>query len=85
MNETRERLWPRKPEEGEAERREREERERGERRRKAKERQQKLMEEFASKQKQFMEKAMETGEPVSAVCLVLIKNVRIKKVDTLSY
>lgn len=60
--ETRDRLWPRKPEEGEAERREREERERGERRRKAKERQQKLMEEFASKQKQFMEKAMETDE-----------------------
>jgi len=59
---TRERLWPRQPEEGEAERREREERERAERRRKAKERQQKLMEEFASKQKQFMEKAMETED-----------------------
>uniref|UniRef100_A0A1B6CS83 E3 ubiquitin-protein ligase n=1 Tax=Clastoptera arizonana TaxID=38151 RepID=A0A1B6CS83_9HEMI len=59
---TKERLWPRHPEEGEAERREREERERGERRRKAKERQQKLIEEFASKQKQFMEKAMETDE-----------------------
>lgn len=58
---TRECLWPRQPEEGEAERKEREERERAERRRKAKERQQKLMEEFASKQKQFMEKAMETG------------------------
>ncbi|XP_054287000.1 E3 ubiquitin-protein ligase Ubr3-like isoform X1 [Macrosteles quadrilineatus] len=59
---TRERLWPRQPEEGEAERREREEKERAERRRKAKERQQKLMEEFASKQKQFMEKAMETED-----------------------
>lgn len=59
---TRECLWPRQPEEGEAERKMREERERAERRRKAKERQQKLMEEFASKQKQFMEKAMETGK-----------------------
>ncbi|XP_075237272.1 ubr3 ubiquitin ligase isoform X2 [Lycorma delicatula] len=57
-----EQLWPRQPEEGEAERREREERERGERRRRAKERQQKLMEEFASKQKQFMEKTMENDE-----------------------
>lgn len=47
------------------ERKEREERERAERRRKAKERQQKLMDEFASKQKQFMEKAMETGKCVS--------------------
>ncbi|XP_039300953.1 E3 ubiquitin-protein ligase Ubr3-like, partial [Nilaparvata lugens] len=58
----RERLWPRQPEEGEAERREREERERGERRRRAKERQQKLMEEFASQQKQFMERTLETED-----------------------
>lgn len=58
---TRDKLWPRHPEEGEEERREREERERTERRRRAKERQQKLMEEFAFRQKQFMEKAMETG------------------------
>ncbi|RZF33108.1 hypothetical protein LSTR_LSTR013279 [Laodelphax striatellus] len=58
----RERLWPRQPEEGEAERRDREERERGERRRRAKERQQKLMEEFASQQKQFMEKTLETED-----------------------
>lgn len=62
MVQTRERLWPRQPEEGETERKEREERERAERRRRAKDRQQKLMEEFASKQKQFMEKAMETGK-----------------------
>ncbi|KAI5710044.1 hypothetical protein M8J76_006269 [Diaphorina citri] len=55
---TREKLWPRQPEETEAERKGREERERNERRRRAKERQQKLMEEFADKQKQFMEKAM---------------------------
>ncbi|XP_073970772.1 ubr3 ubiquitin ligase isoform X1 [Rhodnius prolixus] len=59
---TRERLWPRHPEEGEEERRQREEMERTERRRRAKERQQKLMEEFASRQKQFMERAMETDE-----------------------
>ncbi|XP_014242045.1 E3 ubiquitin-protein ligase Ubr3 isoform X2 [Cimex lectularius] len=59
---TREKLWPRHPEEGEEERREREERERTERRRRAKERQQKLMEEFASRQKQFMAQAMETDE-----------------------
>ncbi|CAH1395459.1 unnamed protein product [Nezara viridula] len=59
---TRDKLWPRHPEEGEEERREREERERTERRRRAKERQQKLMEEFAFRQKQFMEKAMETDE-----------------------
>lgn len=62
MIQTKECLWPKKPEEGEVERKEREERERAERRRKAKDRQQKLMEEFASKQKQFMEKAMETGD-----------------------
>lgn len=62
MVQTREHLWPRQPEEGETERKEREERERAERRRRAKDRQQKLMEEFASKQKQFMEKAMETGK-----------------------
>uniref|UniRef100_A0A8D8RJ41 E3 ubiquitin-protein ligase n=1 Tax=Cacopsylla melanoneura TaxID=428564 RepID=A0A8D8RJ41_9HEMI len=55
---TREKLWPRQPEETDAERKGREERERNERRRRAKERQNKLMKEFADKQKQFMEKAM---------------------------
>lgn len=44
-----------------------ESKEREERRRKAKERQQKLMAEFASKQKQFMERAMETEEGSSAM------------------
>lgn len=44
------------------EQREREHREREERRRRAKERQQKLMAEFANKQKQFMEKAMKSGK-----------------------
>lgn len=58
----RDKLWPRHPEEGEQERREREEKERTERRRRAKERQQKLMEEFASRQKQFMQRTMETGK-----------------------
>lgn len=58
---TREKLWPRLPEE-EKERREREEKERSERRRRAKERQQKIMEEFVFRQKQFMQKAMETGK-----------------------
>lgn len=62
IRETRNRLWPRKPEEGEEETREREAREREERRRRAKERQQKLMAEFASKQKEFMERAMETDD-----------------------
>ncbi|GLG92566.1 Uncharacterized protein GBIM_00221 [Gryllus bimaculatus] len=62
IREARDRLWPRKPEEGEEEAREREAREREERRRRAKERQQKLMAEFASKQKEFMERAMETDE-----------------------
>nr|CAD7197122.1 unnamed protein product [Timema douglasi] len=61
IHETRNRLWPRKQEECEEEQKEREAKEREERRKKAKDRQQKLMAEFASKQKQFMEKAMETG------------------------
>ena len=52
----RERLWPRQSSEEEV--KAREEREREERRRKARERQLKLMAEFAKKQKQFMEKAM---------------------------
>lgn len=57
---TRERLWPRQPDE--TERREAEIKQKEERRRKARERQKKLMEEFASKQRQFMERqAMETG------------------------
>lgn len=58
---TKEKLWPKKQEERDEEREEREAREREERRRKAKDRQQKLMAEFATKQKQFMEKARETG------------------------
>ncbi|XP_015603280.1 E3 ubiquitin-protein ligase Ubr3 isoform X2 [Cephus cinctus] len=61
INETRNKLWPRM-QECEDEQRARENREREERRRRAKERQQKLMAEFANKQKQFMEKAMETDE-----------------------
>ncbi|XP_026827990.1 E3 ubiquitin-protein ligase Ubr3 isoform X2 [Ooceraea biroi] len=60
--ETRNKLWPRMQECEEDEQRERENREREERRRRAKERQQKLMAEFANKQKQFMEKAMKTED-----------------------
>lgn len=55
--ETRNKLWPRM-QECEDEQREKEHREREERRKRARERQQKLMAEFANKQKQFMEKAM---------------------------
>ncbi|XP_068083669.1 E3 ubiquitin-protein ligase Ubr3 isoform X2 [Anabrus simplex] len=62
IRETRNRIWPRKQDEGEEEQKEREAREREERRRRAKERQQKLMAEFASKQKEFMERAMETDD-----------------------
>lgn len=58
--ETRNKLWPRMKEFEDAQR-EREHREREDRRKRAKERQQKLMAEFANKQKQFMKKAMETG------------------------
>ncbi|EGI67359.1 E3 ubiquitin-protein ligase UBR3 [Acromyrmex echinatior] len=60
--ETRNKLWPRMQECEEDEQREKENREREERRKRAKERQQKLMAEFANKQKQFMEKAMETED-----------------------
>ena len=59
--ETKNRLWPRM-EDCEEEKREREIREKEERRKRAKERQQKLMAEFANKQKEFMQKAMETGK-----------------------
>ncbi|XP_046390043.1 E3 ubiquitin-protein ligase Ubr3 isoform X2 [Ischnura elegans] len=59
---TRDKLWPRKKEEGEDEKKEREEKEREDRRRRAKERQQKLMAEIASQQRQFMESAMETHD-----------------------
>ncbi|XP_043683976.1 E3 ubiquitin-protein ligase Ubr3 isoform X1 [Vespula pensylvanica] len=59
--ESRNKLWPRM-QDCEDEQREREHREREERRKRAKERQQKLMAEFANKQKQFMEKAMKTDE-----------------------
>lgn len=62
--ETRNKLWPRMQECEEDEQREKENREREERRKRAKERQQKLMAEFANKQKQFMEKAMETGKSI---------------------
>jgi len=51
----------------EDEQREKENREREERRKRAKERQQKLMAEFANKQKQFMEKAMETGKSILSI------------------
>lgn len=61
ITETRNKLWPRTKECEDAHR-EREHREREERRKRAKERQQKLMAEFANKQKQFMKKAMETDE-----------------------
>ncbi|XP_044253038.1 E3 ubiquitin-protein ligase Ubr3 [Tribolium madens] len=60
--ETRIKLWPSQEERDEA-KRQKENREKEERRRRAKERQQKLMAEFASKQKQFME-AMETDDNV---------------------
>ncbi|XP_017785571.1 PREDICTED: E3 ubiquitin-protein ligase UBR3 isoform X2 [Nicrophorus vespilloides] len=59
IQETKNRLWP-KQEEGEEEQIQRENKEREERRRRAKERQRQLMQEFANKQKQFMESAMET-------------------------
>lgn len=62
---TRDKLWPRQPGESEKKRKVREELEKIERRRRARERQQKLMEEFASKQKQFLQKAMETGKTLS--------------------
>lgn len=58
--ETKKRLWPKKPE-NENEQRDKENREKEERKKRAKERQQKLMAEFASRQKQFMEKSMEPG------------------------
>ncbi|KOC63815.1 E3 ubiquitin-protein ligase UBR3 [Habropoda laboriosa] len=60
INEARNRLWS-SMQESEDKQREKEHREREERRRRAKERQQKLMAEFANKQKQFMESTMETG------------------------
>lgn len=63
--ETRNKLWPRMQECEGDEQREREHREREERRRRAKERQQKLMAEFANKQKQFMEKAMKSGKIIN--------------------
>ncbi|XP_020708415.2 E3 ubiquitin-protein ligase Ubr3 [Athalia rosae] len=59
--ETRNKLWPRMHD-CEDEQREKENRDREERRRRAKERQQKLMADFANKQKEFMEKTMETDE-----------------------
>lgn len=64
IQDTRNKLWLKQPE-CEWEQKHREILEREERRRRAKERQQKLMAEFASKQKQFMEKAMETEDSTS--------------------
>ncbi|XP_072397284.1 E3 ubiquitin-protein ligase Ubr3 [Diabrotica undecimpunctata] len=61
IQEARLKLWPSKEEREEA-KKQRENREREERRKRAKERQQKLMQEFANKQKQFMEKAMECDD-----------------------
>lgn len=58
--EARERIWPLI--DFEKDRNSKDNKEREEKRRKAKERQQKLMAEFASKQKQFMEN-METNDP----------------------
>lgn len=58
--ETRNTLWP-KMRNYEDEQREKELQEKEEKRRRAKERQQKLLEEYANKQRQFMENAMETG------------------------
>lgn len=72
--ETRNKLWPRMQECEEDEQRERENREREERRKRAKERQQKLMAEFANKQKQFMEKAMKTGKINFNILYKLYKN-----------
>lgn len=54
-------IWPFKKQRDEA-KKQKENKEREERRKRAKERQEKLMAEFANKQKQFMEKAMETDE-----------------------
>nr|XP_033321626.1 E3 ubiquitin-protein ligase Ubr3 isoform X1 [Megalopta genalis] len=59
--ETKNKLWP-LTQACEDEQREKERREKEERRRRAKERQQKVMAEFANKQKQFMEKALKTDE-----------------------
>lgn len=59
IQETRNSLWPRRCE-GEEEQKQRENKEREDRRRRAKERQQKMMAEFATKQRQFMENAMDT-------------------------
>lgn len=58
---TKNRLWP-KTKECEVEQRERDNHEREERRKRAKERQQKLIAEFANRQKKFREKNMETEE-----------------------
>ena len=61
INDIRNKLWPRM-QEYEDEQREREHREREEKKKRAKERQQQVMADFANKQKQFMEKAMEIDE-----------------------
>lgn len=57
IREAKQRLWP-PQQESEREQKQRENKEREERRRRAKERQQKLMAEFASKQKEFLASAM---------------------------
>ncbi|KAG5894127.1 hypothetical protein JTB14_004065 [Gonioctena quinquepunctata] len=61
IQETRMKLWPSQEEREEA-KKQRETKEREDRRKRAKDRQQKLMQEFANKQKQFMERSMETEE-----------------------
>ncbi|KAG5323686.1 UBR3 ligase, partial [Pseudoatta argentina] len=81
--ETRNKLWPRMQECEEDEQREKENREREERRKRAKERQQKLMAEFANKQKQFMEKAMETGNSILSVFKTRSGQPRLLRSDNL--
>lgn len=61
MRECRARLWPLRPDQAEREQRRRESAEREERRRRAKERQKRLIEEFATRQRRFLE-TMETEE-----------------------
>ena len=61
INEIRAQLWPNQRER-QAEQKAREAKEKEERSKRAKERQKKLMEEFANKQKLFMEQAMSSGE-----------------------
>ncbi|XP_025832184.1 E3 ubiquitin-protein ligase Ubr3 isoform X1 [Agrilus planipennis] len=77
IQETRLKLWPPQSE-CEEEQKRREDKEREERRRRAKERQQKLMAEFASRQKQFMEK-METEASATSMDWKNDENILISK------